>query len=622
MVIVYYYFLITEAKGYVLLCQHLENPFINNLNININNTISKIEIPNEYRICPWPYVQKYLIGYHNTNYISLRKEQVLKRIVEKVSNAMKDDGFNNYSCYTHVIQFRKCMNIIISKINGAQKALQFKQNINKNNNNNNDEFDDDNNDIAMIPNNINNDNNDTIMENNEIIEEKQTEIKTEPEMKDTNEECFPYLNLLNEQYHGLNVEHLSELDWKLTSESSWLCNYVYDIHEPIQEPLPSQIKRRSDSWSNFKSYVPFVSSSSNLMENDTDNINNIDIDDEYIEFRGPPHLADNILWQKHNNEHFKKLSKFGFELLDYAITQKGQSVQYMIIRSYDNPNTIFVVFKGTSNPLDAMVNIGLHPLELPHFQCSVFSGMYAALQQSLGFICRKLNIYGSEQYFKHNPCPPNNNNNITKIYRLVLCGHSLGGGYAKLFLAHLLSTNEFSNYFESIKCITFGSPLVFCKDVKNSFLYKKLNEKCLNFVYQFDLVPRLQNGMNSLYRCKLLQGLLISQLPVSNIGLVFDINQRLNYVLNLFEKHQWLLDRYCTIGKYIVLFEKDKPKSIDKKNKCFTKSAKSNHLCLDSNTVLTMTSMLAKDEQIYAVQVLDDHKMLNYMKTIMFQQFN
>merc|ERR1712130_502149 len=132
-----------------------------------------------------------------------------------------------------------------------------------------------------------------------------------------------------------------------------------------------------------------------------------------------------------------------------------------------------------------MVNIGLHPLELPRFECSVFSGMYAAMQQSLAFICRKLSIYSSDQYYRRNPCPPLSDDeeleqeekkkNITKIYKLIINGHSLGGGYSQLFLAHLLSSDEFTNYFETVKCITFGAPLVFCKDVKNSFFNEKLN---------------------------------------------------------------------------------------------------------------------------------------------------
>ena len=176
--------------------------------------------------------------------------------------------------------------------------------------------------------------------------------------------------------------------------------------------------------------------------------------------------------------------------------------------------------------------------------------------------------------------------------------------------------------FETVKCITFAAPLVYCQDVRNSFFYNKLNARCLNFVYQFDLVPRMQNKMQMEYRNRLLRGLLLSQLPVSNIGIVFDINQRLNYVMSKFQEHQWLLDRYCSIGKYVVLFEKDEPRRIDKKHFfCFTKSAKSNHLCFDADTILKMTSMLPENEPVHAVEVLEDHKMLNHMKTIMFQQF-
>merc|ERR550525_1567762 len=195
---------------------------------------------------------------------------------------------------------------------------------------------------------------------------------------------------------------------------------------------------------------------------------------------------------------------------------------------------------------------------------------------SLNKICSKLKRYSGDQYWQSNPCPPQkgDSRNVTKIYRLIITGHSLGGGYAQLFLGHLLSAAEFENYFETVKCITFAAPLVYCKDVRNSFFFDKLNARCLNFVYQFDLVPRMQNKMQTEYRNKLLRGLLLSQLPVSNIGIVFDINQRLNYVMSKFEEHQWLLDRYCSVGKYVVLFEKDEPRRISKQHFCFTKSAK------------------------------------------------
>ena len=117
---------------------------------------------------------------------------------------------------------------------------------------------------------------------------------------------------------------------------------------------------------------------------------------------------------------------------------------------------------------------------MPLFECSVFSGMYAALQQSLPTIASKLNLYTSG-----GGCE-----DAVKLRKLVITGHSLGGGYAQLFTAHLLSAPEFESYFESVRCVTFGAPLVFCKDVRCSFFYEKLAARCLHFVYQFDLVPR------------------------------------------------------------------------------------------------------------------------------------
>ena len=251
---------------------------------------------------------------------------------------------------------------------------------------------------------------------------------------------LPFLNLLNDQYHGLHIDQLSDLDWKMTSEASWLANYVYDIHAPR---APDKRHRAQSSWSQqFQAYVSSANLSASIdeeVEMELDNEDGVAVPT----FRGPPELSTDPLWRKHSNVHFRTLSQYGFELMDYAITRRGQSVQWMITRSFDNPNTIFLTFKGTSNPLDAMVNIGLHPLELPHFQCSVFSGMYASLQLSLNNICSKLKRYSSDQYFQSHPCPPhkagggdgdggygqqNERTNITKIYRLIITGHSLGGG--------------------------------------------------------------------------------------------------------------------------------------------------------------------------------------------------
>eukprot|EP01083_Nonionella_stella_P274013 929862_1 len=559
------FFTISEDKGYVLLCQHLEDPHIE---LPVCDTeCAPIQIPYEHALCPWPYVQRYVIGFRDTSYVSMRKKQVLKCIVQKVSNAMKDDGFDNHALSYHAIQFRTCINAILSNIKGAQKALAFNEDRDVNMSNAKQEMSDDDNDLKQP---------------DEDNEEHKSE--SNPPLEEQKQVFLPYLQLLNEPYHGLNIHQLSASDWHVAAEASWLSNYVYDIHKPLHVSSQNQ-KPRRNSWSHFRSYMSMGSSASNLhdvvSENNSNNRMENDADEDEIEYRGPPHLRNDSLWKQHSDKHYRKLSKFGFELLDYAITQRGQSVQFMITRSYDNPNTIYLSFKGTSNPLDGMVNIGLHPLELPQFECSVFSGMYAALQQSLSFVCGKLHLYSSDEYFENNK-----SNNTTKIYKLVISGHSLGGGYAQLFLAHLLSVSEFKEYFESIKCMTFGSPLVFCSDVRNSFLYDELNAMCLNFVYQFDLVPRLQNGMSNDYRCKLLQDLLLSQLPGPSkneyIGIVFDINERLNYILHKFEEHQWLMDRYCCVGKYCVLFEKDEPRSIDKQHpECFTKSAKSCHMVLD-----------------------------------------
>ena len=70
----------------------------------------------------------------------------------------------------------------------------------------------------------------------------------------------------------------------------------------------------------------------------------------------------------------------GFKLIEYALLSKGQSVQWCLCSSIDNPSTLFLTFKGSDQPLDAMVNVGQMPLFVDEFQCSVFSG-------DLSFFC-------------------------------------------------------------------------------------------------------------------------------------------------------------------------------------------------------------------------------------------
>merc|ERR1712013_602361 len=105
--------------------------------------------------------------------------------------------------------------------------------------------------------------------------------------------------------------------------------------------------------------------------------------------------------------------------------------------------------------------------------------------------------------------------------------------------------------------VTFGSPLVFGADVRSSLFYEKLRAQCLHFVYQLDLVPRLQNGMSMAYRRALLNGLLESALPINNLSMVFDVRQRVDFVLSKFQEHQWLLDGYASVGEFVLLFERE-----------------------------------------------------------------
>ena len=70
--------------------------------------------------------------------------------------------------------------------------------------------------------------------------------------------------------------------------------------------------------------------------------------------------------------------------------------------------------------------------------------------------------------------------------RLIICGHSLGGGYATLCGLELLHEGEFN----VSKVLAFGAPQVIRPDSDNE-LWLKLNGIASVYIHNWDVVPRL-----------------------------------------------------------------------------------------------------------------------------------
>merc|ERR1712048_774103 len=111
---------------------------------------------------------------------------------------------------------------------------------------------------------------------------------------------------------------------------------------------------------------------------------------------------------------------------DMQLASEGNILQWAVVSS---EGTLFVVFKGTDRPMDAIVNMGFLSCDarsashighdVGNICClRVLSGMWLAFEQSgrdvIGEILAKLERTG------------------VAGRSIVLCGHSLGGGYAVL----------------------------------------------------------------------------------------------------------------------------------------------------------------------------------------------
>lgn len=135
--------------------------------------------------------------------------------------------------------------------------------------------------------------------------------------------------------------------------------------------------------------------------------------------------------------------------------------------------TVYLAFKGTDNPRDVFIDIAAQTETVTYdgAELQVHGGMWRALQQ--GKVVEKLL-----------------SNLPSKADTLVVCGHSLGGGYAVLTGLMLLGLDTRPDL--DLKVITFGAPQVLRQAGPDAHPYMKdLHSICQHYVHRWDVVPRL-----------------------------------------------------------------------------------------------------------------------------------
>ena len=160
-------------------------------------------------------------------------------------------------------------------------------------------------------------------------------------------------------------------------------------------------------------------------------------------------------------------------------TQKANStspVQWLLAR---RAGTVYLIFQGTVDVQDAVIDVSAVP-DYGRFKehgIGVHSGIASILEQDVDDVGHVLNdVLGALKQHRQ------------AGELLVLCGHSLGGGYAQVMAIHLLIRDV-----EIFAVQTFGAPHVLVPPGKTApqMLWQRLHALTTHWVHAWDPVPRL-----------------------------------------------------------------------------------------------------------------------------------
>eukprot|EP00931_Biecheleriopsis_adriatica_P115281 TRINITY_DN91093_c0_g1_i1.p1 TRINITY_DN91093_c0_g1~~TRINITY_DN91093_c0_g1_i1.p1 ORF type:complete len:839 (+),score=136.30 TRINITY_DN91093_c0_g1_i1:59-2575(+) len=195
-------------------------------------------------------------------------------------------------------------------------------------------------------------------------------------------------------------------------------------------------------------------------------------------------------------------------------------------------NTIWVTFRGTQNLVDAVVDICLVPAET-HHGVQVQGGMWLSLTQ------RKFHVLNMIFTRIQELCCER-----PSLQDVVLCGHSLGGGYAILAALDLLARGV-----NVTSVLAFGSPQVVVPEREHP-LWQKLDNITTVYVNGWDCVPRMPSCSNWLF--DIVPRSLPDALAVKIGALSIGINGFGRFIRK-FASHKGIFDDYEVVGTLLFL---------------------------------------------------------------------
>jgi hypothetical protein len=146
--------------------------------------------------------------------------------------------------------------------------------------------------------------------------------------------------------------------------------------------------------------------------------------------------------------------------------------QWAILTNPDDDETVHVVFRGTASLADAFIDLNAVALTLEGCGIGVHGGIWGTLHphgKPHAFVPTVITAWLE----KHRAGQPT---------KLVLCGHSLGGGYATLTALGLLRGGILADSV-SVQVITFGSPQVLARPTEEHGLWRAMADVSTHYVH-------------------------------------------------------------------------------------------------------------------------------------------
>ena len=165
----------------------------------------------------------------------------------------------------------------------------------------------------------------------------------------------------------------------------------------------------------------------------------------------------------------------GHSLKSYMKSQHTEC-SFLIAESADG-SSVYISFRGTSNWKDLLKDLEIKLIQVD--KVPYFSSFHA------GFL-ERAEIF---------PLAKIINSDLVKDKTLVFCGHSMGGAVSSIvyILALQKHRSESNLIFQSIRNVTFGSPLFGDNKLAEFIKYQKIDVNMDHYVHRDDPVPRLLN---------------------------------------------------------------------------------------------------------------------------------